>query len=216
VVSGSGPVVSVEQKVSSFDAIEVSHAFDVKVTRGNSCQVTVRINDNLKKYLRVEVRDNTLVVGMEGGYTFHDFEGAVDVVMPALRRVDLSGACDGEMIGDWTADAFSVYLSGASSWKGHVKAGHGRFELSGASSLELSGEMDKLELEGSGASNFKMPEFTAGRLDAALSGASRARLGVRGSLDADLSGASSLSYLGNPTLGSVETSGASSVHPAKP
>lgn len=215
VASASGPMVSLDQKVEPFDAIEISHAFDVKVTRGDTCQVTVRVNESLKKHLQVEVRKGTLVVGMEHSFTFGDFEGEVDIVMPALTRVDLSGACDGEMAGEWTAETFSVNLSGASSWKGQIQTGRGRFELSGASSLELSGGADTLELDGSGASDFDLGHFPAGRLDVELSGASKARVEAREKLDADLSGASSLRYSGDPVLGTVETSGASSVGRAK-
>jgi len=56
-----------------------------------------------------------------------------------------------------------------------------------------------------------MENFSVGDLHIELSGASHAEAIVNGRLDADLSGASSLHYGGNPTLGSMETSGASSL-----
>jgi len=44
-----------------------------------------------------------------------------------------------------------------------------------------------------------------------LSGASDATINASGRLDGDLSGASKLSYVGNPTLGSINTSGGSTI-----
>ena len=44
-----------------------------------------------------------------------------------------------------------------------------------------------------------------------FSGASRASLNINGRLDVSLSGASSVEYTGNPTLGEMDISGASSI-----
>ena len=44
-----------------------------------------------------------------------------------------------------------------------------------------------------------------------LSGASDGTVNLTGTLDADVSGASKLRYYGNPTMGDIETSGASSI-----
>jgi hypothetical protein len=45
-----------------------------------------------------------------------------------------------------------------------------------------------------------------------LSGASHATVNLNGTLNVEASGASSLEYIGNPTLGNVNTSGGSSVN----
>jgi hypothetical protein len=49
--------------------------------------------------------------------------------------------------------------------------------------------------------------------DVEASGASKATVNPSGRLDADASGASSIYYLGSPTLGKIDTSGSSTVKP---
>jgi len=47
--------------------------------------------------------------------------------------------------------------------------------------------------------------------DVSLSGGSRATINLDGRLDADLSGGSNLLYIGDPTMGDINTSGGSTV-----
>ncbi len=47
--------------------------------------------------------------------------------------------------------------------------------------------------------------------DVEASGASTVTVNLSGTLDADASGASRVLYLGNPSLGRIDTSGASSI-----
>lgn len=210
-VSGSGPVVPKEYNLSGFEAVEVSHAFDVVIEQGDRFQVTVKTHENLVQYLDVKVEGDTLHVGFKGLHSLNNTDGEVYVRMPRLRAVGLSGACDAELRGDWKSESFSVDLSGASELKGQLDAGEAKLECSGASSLILTGTANKTAIDGSGASKFHLENFTTGDLHIELSGASHATVTINGRLDADLSGASSLHYGGNPTLGSTDTSGASSM-----
>lgn len=210
-VSGKGPVVPKEYNLSGFDAVEVSHAFEVVIEQGDGFQVTVKTHENLVQYLDVKVEGGTLHVGFKGIHSLNNTDGEVYVRMPRLRAVGLSGACGAELRGDWKSESFSVDLSGASDLKGQITAGEAKLECSGASSVNLTGTADKTTIEGSGASKFHLDDFTTGDLHIELSGASHASVIVNGRLDADLSGASSLHYGGNPTLGSTDTSGASSL-----
>jgi hypothetical protein len=210
-IRGSGPVVSKDFNLSGFDGVEVSHAFHVVVEQGSSFQVTVKTHENLMEYVKAKIVSGTLHVGFEGHHSFSNTDGEVYIRMPELRTVGLSGACDGELKGDWQAESFSIDLSGASDLTGRVTAGQLKAECSGASSVSLSGSAKKTEIEGSGASKFRLDEFETGDLNIELSGASHASMTVNGRLDADLSGASSLRYSGNPVLGSTDTSGASSI-----
>ena len=210
-VSGTGPVVPKEYNLSGFDAVDVSHAFTVVIEQGDSYQVTVKTHENLFQYLEVKVEGGTLEVGFKGMHSLNNTDGEVYIRMPRLRAVGLSGACDGELRGDWKAESFSVDLSGASDLKGQMDAGEVKLECSGASSLDLAGSAKRISIDGSGASKFLLEGFTTGDLHIELSGASHAEVIVNGRLDADLSGASSLRYGGNPTLGSMDTSGASSL-----
>jgi hypothetical protein len=57
----------------------------------------------------------------------------------------------------------------------------------------------------------KLAGFTVNNADVSLSGASNGTVNLSGKLDANLSGASKLEYIGEPTMGAINTSGASTI-----
>jgi hypothetical protein len=64
----------------------------------------------------------------------------------------------------------------------------------------------------SGASNLDLNNFQVANADLEVSGASHAVVNPTGTLNVNASGASSVQYVGNPTLGNIQTSGASNVN----
>ena len=101
--------------------------------------------------------------------------------------------------------------SGASQITGDLSAADVNIDLSGASSVQLEGSGDDAVIKASGASSAKLAGFEVNNVDVNLSGASSGTINMDGRLDADLSGASSLSYIGEPTMGNINTSGASTL-----
>jgi len=134
-----------------------------------------------------------------------------EITMPALSGIEASGASQVTLAGFDSSLPLRVIASGATSVIGEIQAGDVSMEASGASSISLTGGAGNLALDVSGASSADLEAFQVTDIQADLSGASSAVVTASGTLDVEASGASELSYLGNPTLGSVNTSGASSV-----
>jgi hypothetical protein len=214
-VTGSGNVVTEEQDVTGFDRVNASHAFHVDITQAEEFQVVVRIDDNLRQYLRVVKRGSTLEIGLEPGGVRSIGRATLEaeVTMPELTGVHLSGASHVTIAGFSSANPLDVDASGASELRGDIAAADARFSVSGASRVTLSGSADDLTVEASGASRVDLSDFEVADAEIELSGASRATVSASGRLDARSSGASHLTYLGSPALGEIETSGASSIEP---
>jgi hypothetical protein len=87
-------------------------------------------------------------------------------------------------------------------------------DVSGASSVIISGDVDMQSVEASGASKVVAANVTAGDLDVDASGASRIELaGTCESITADASGASTIDLKGlSSSTVAVDCSGASSLH----
>ena len=70
-----------------------------------------------------------------------------------------------------------------------------------------------MTIDASGSSDVDLADFPGsdGTVDA--SGSSTVTVNLSGRLDADASGSSDVYYLGNPELGSIETSGSSNIRP---
>jgi len=75
----------------------------------------------------------------------------------------------------------------------------------------LEGSANDVVVEADGASRVKLAGFTVNNADVSLGGASNGTVNLSGKLDADLSGASKLEYMGEPRMGTINTSGASTL-----
>jgi hypothetical protein len=210
IVRGSGSLVTKTMDLSSFSGVDASYAFQVDITQGEAFSVSVTADDNLWDRLQVRVNGQTLELGLQPG-AYNNTHLSAKVSMPALSKLSLSGASRATMTGFKSASDMSMDLSGASSLNGDVQAKNMDLGLSGASRAVLTGAGDGVRLDASGASNADLGKFPVNTATLTLSGASRANLNVKTSLDYDLSGASHLSYTGSPSVGKSQTSGASSV-----
>ncbi len=212
-VSGSGEIITVTQDFTDFDQVEIGSAFEATVQQGDAFAVVIRVDDSLEQYLRVTLVGQTLQLGLDPGRVFGLGSATLEaeITMPTLAGVEASGASHVTLAGFDSSNALRIVASGASEIEGEIRAGDAGMEASGASSISLLGGAANLVLDVSGASSADLESFPVSDLQAELSGASSAVVNVSGTLDVEASGASELSYLGDPRLGSVNTSGASSV-----
>jgi hypothetical protein len=212
-VNGSGRIVTEDFDIRGFSRVDISHAFNVEIIQSGSYEVTVRVDENLQRHLRIEKRGDTLVIGLKPyrRYSLRRVTMEAQVHMPDLRGIDASGASDVRISGFSSAKDFDVDLSGASYLDGEITARDVRIQVSGASRVRLRGEAAELYLDASGASNVDLEDFPVQDADIELSGSSEANVVLNGTLDIDASGASRLYFGGSPIMGRVDLSGASSI-----
>ena len=211
--TGSGKIVTIEEAFSDFDALDISHTFKVEVVQGDTYRVVLHIDDNFVDDLEIVQQGAVLRIGLKP-----EFRGVITnatleamVTMPELSGIEISGASQAELRGFASNSPFEGEVSGASVLRGEIEAGDTRLDVSGAGSAELSGHGDGLTVDVSGGSSVDLADYrvTEALIDA--SGASSVTVYVSGTLSASASGASSVIYLGDPTLGSIDISGASNV-----
>ncbi len=214
-IQASGNVVTEEFSITGFDRVEVSHAFTADISQGDGFSVIIDIDENLIEYLQVVKAGNTLKIGLEPSqrYVITDATRRAKVTMPELTGLDVSGASHGTISGFKSSRAVTIDVSGASRLTGDIECGDGRFDISGASELTLRGSAEDVIIGVSGASHVDLSLFPVADASVEASGASRVTVNASGKLDVDASGASHVTYLGRPSLGTIDTSGASSVAP---
>ncbi len=84
-------------------------------------------------------------------------------------------------------------------------------EFSGGSHIDAEGSANALTVDVSGGSTLDLENFPVHNAEVVFNGGSSGTISLDGTLDADLSGGSRLWYVGNPTLGDIDTSGGSSL-----
>jgi len=210
-IDGSGDFVTRSFELSGFEAVALGHAFDAEIVQGAEFGVTVTIDDNLLDRLVVERRGDELTVGLESGISVRNARMEARVVLPALRRLEVSGASRAEFVGFDVMEAFDIDASGATRVTGQLSAEDLDVKLSGASRVELGGSASRATLEASGASSFEIADLTVREASVDLSGASRMTVRVLVAVSGDVSGASSLRLIdGEGVVVDVDVSGGSS------
>jgi hypothetical protein len=227
----AGPITTRTYDFTDFTGIDVEHALEVTITQSENYSVEITAGENVFEKIHVYQNGTTLVIDVDFWFTSWIINPKLTVTMPVLTELELSGACVGTAMGfessldmrlhlsgaseldiDMEAGDFFAELSGASRLSGRLLAASTEIELSGASRVNLTGSGGNIKLDGSGASVVELLDFTVNNAYIDFSGASRVNMDVNGRLDVSLSGASSLEYTGNPTMGETDISGSSSMH----
>ena len=233
-VTGSGNAVAKVYDSSGFTRVRLDNTCDATVTRGDTFLVDVTVDDNVAQHLVVEVKGDTLHIGLDPSYGYSDITLKAQVVMPDLQGLELSGAALAGVSGfssdsplqlelsgssranlrDMRSGDVTFEISGASSLSGELRSRELKGEASGASRAGLEGSGTTAEVEASGGSSLGLRFFAVGDADVELSGGSRGQVRVSSTLNADVSGGSQLDYFGSPTLGNVDVSGGSELNRA--
>ena len=211
-IAGSGNVVDREERVADFAAVEAGSAFGLTITRSAVFSVIVSADDNILDRIEVVRSGDRLVIRLESGLSVSSATLRVEIEMPELRGLRLSGASRATVTDFQSSDNLDIGLSGASRLEGDIGAGDADIDLSGASRITLDGSARRIKVRLSGASTLDFTDFPVDRAELTLSGASAATVDVRKELGpVRLSGASRLTYFGNPTIKNLNSSGASTI-----
>lgn len=233
--SNLGEALKSERTLEGFEAVDASSALLLEIYPGETQRVVVTSPS--------KERAKDLITKVSGGvlYIHEDDKTPIDlkkgchlvqVYLPQLTRVDLSGAVKGKVLGHLEQEKLSLDLSGstsltltellklkqlkskcsgASKLTTALEVEHLDISLSGASSASLKGKLVSMSADLSGASKLDGSVLTVQQGNFELSGASSANAEVVQELKVSCSGASKLVYGGSPKLSYINTSGASSI-----
>lgn len=217
-----------------FTEIDISSAFSYEIQKAEDWSVTITAGSNLFEYIILTKSAQELDIDMNipgstiwtsGSYP----RPKVIITMPELAGLDGSGATDGSVTGFVSRDDLDISLggaseieltdikagrvvmdlSGASKVTGFIQADGIELEISSASRVRLEGSSGDVILDARGASRAELSDLLAENVDATLRDASSGIVNLDGRLNARLSSASTLEYIGEPVIGDLEVTGAS-------
>jgi len=201
------------RKVGSFTSVEVSSAIELELSQGTEDAVAVStMGKGTPDAIKTEVRNGVLRISFDQkGWFNNSRRGRAYVSAKSLSGITGSGASVIRVNGGLSSSSFSLRLSGASDFKGEIKAGSLMINISGASDVNLTGTATDLKVEANGASHLKGYDFAADNCLISASGASDVKLTANKVINAEASGASNIYYKGGGQEGKIRSSGASSV-----
>jgi hypothetical protein len=189
-IRGSGNIKTETRDLPKFSAIDFGGAIDMEITAQKDQKVEIETDDNILPLINTEVKDGILYISNQQKISWHN---------PVKVRISVQ-------------DLNALSISGASKASAvDIKADNFKLDASGASKVKLAGEVNSLSAKASGASRVEADNFKAVNATASASGASKVLVFSTDSVDAEASGASNVTYFGNPKNVKKNSSGASSV-----
>jgi len=211
VLIGSGNLATEQYPFGNFTRLEISSAFEFEIKESDSYGVNVTADDNVIEHVQVSQEGQTVRIRLARVLSLRLATLRVSVNMPQLHGLAVSGASHGTIAGFGSTEDLDITVSGASRVTGDITAGDVEFNVSGASTVQLQGSADDMVAIVSGASHLSLDDFTVDDADLNVSGASTGTIDLDGRLDANVSGASTLLYIGDPVMGAINVSGASTL-----
>ena len=177
-VEGSGVSASETRDVKPFGSVELAGSNNVVIRVGEQQSVIVRADDNLLDRVTTHVQSGKLVIGNTPGSFSTSSPMSVEVTVPKLSALTLSGSGN-IVVGGIDATSLTVTLPGSGTLTG-------------------SGTTTRLGVTVSGSGMVQFSRLVASDVQAVVSGSGTIFLTATESLDASVPGAGTIIYAGNP------------------
>lgn len=175
---GSGVPATQIRDVAAFEGVELAGSNNVVIRVGEKQSVVVTADDNLLERVTTEVQSDTLVVGTTPGSFATKSPMSVEVTVPTLDTLTLTGS--GNLVVDGIeTESLEVALPGSGTVTG-------------------SGTATRLDVTVSGSGSVRFTEVVANEVRAVVSGSGAVFVTATKSLDASVSGSGAILYTGTP------------------
>lgn len=190
-IRGNGKIVTEERATAQYDEISVSGFFDVVLVSGKEGAITVKGEQNLLPYIKVEVKDNVLKIYTEKNINISTNEDIIlTVPFEQISAVSLSGS------GDLNLD---------------VKTTDFEANLSGSGDVVLTGNSDSFTSKVSGSGDIDAVNLITKKANVTISGSGDFKVNCTDSLYARVSGSGNIAYKGNPAYKDTKVNGSGEI-----
>lgn len=209
-VNGSGNIKTEDRVAGSFTTLKVSSGIDVFITQGDTESIRVIADDNLLKFIRTEIYDNTLTISSRA-FIRKARSKEVHIVYKKLDEINISSAGDVEGINRLTADELDINMSSAGDLNLEVEARSINIDISSAGNATLSGKVDELQADLSSVGDLDAFDLSARKARVNASSAGNARICASEEVDLNASSAGDIHYKGDPKTININKSSAGSI-----
>lgn len=158
---GHAENINKDYKVTAFNSLDVSGVFNVTLTKGNTCSVSITTEEEIVPYLRIRVEGQELKLGfVEGGVPksiqkkFKNYTVKAQVTMPMIKGLEMSGVTNFRTTDNFETSFFELDMSGVSKVEfATLTCATFSADMSGVASLYADLVTEDVTWEISGASN---------------------------------------------------------------
>lgn len=209
----SGHRVEEAREISGYDKIQVSSGIRATINYAQGEGIVVKTFSSVQEYVKTYVANNTLYVEIEDGRQFDENPNVIVIISAHdIKVMTLTGGVIAKSDGTTfvSSETVSFHLSGGSSFNGGLTTNQFDMELTGGSSVKLTGSCVSMSLQCSGGGDGDCADFQSDMFSAELSGGAQCKIIVNDRISkASLSGGSRLYYRGTKIVNNVNISGGS-------
>ncbi|SHH57184.1 head GIN domain-containing protein [Flavobacterium defluvii] len=211
-IKGNGKVVTETRTTGDYDSIKISGFFDVNLVAGKEGKITIKGEENLLSYIKVEVEDNTLKIHIEKFTNIRPTK-SVEIVVPFEKISELSLSGSGNVASKDVIknDKLAVKLSGSGDFNLPVDADNLELNVSGSGNINLKGTADNFTTKLSGSGDIDASNLKSKNVIANVSGSGNTKVSSNESLIARVAGSGNIKYTGNPEKRDVKVSGSGNI-----
>ena len=243
--AGSGNDMTVNLEVGEFNTIEISNNFVATLEKSETFSVQIKLPSVVKNELETHISGKKIAVGFSRhllqnrkmNRLMRHCKPVIRITAPSFEKLELNGAVNLDLIGDFEMNDVFIEIGGASDFNGdYLKAKNLKLHAWGASNVNMKLFAENLKVDASGSSDVYLKPLIekagtsffmdiSGASDvianelpyesvvADLSGASDGKVYPLKKLRVDASGASDLIYIKSSTLRDkdLDSSGGSSI-----
>ncbi len=214
VVRGSGPVVSEDRSVATYEEVDLSLPADVYITQGNHERITIEAQENVLDVIETEVRNHKLKLRFSNGVSVRRFDPIkVYITTRNITEVSVSGAGNIYSDGPIITNALNIRVSGSGNVDLYdIDTPVVDASISGSGKVFLSGFCDEQYLHVSGSGDVRAFDLESIDTEVEISGSGKTEISVEHYLKARISGSGKVYYKGYPDHIDSKISGSGGVY----
>ncbi len=213
-IQGNGTVVSEKRVTMDYDAIAVSGFFDVELVSGKEGDITVKGEENLLPFLKIEVINKVLKISSEKNKYLSTSKGKkilISVPFEEINKVSLTGSGDVLTKKTIKSNSFSVQLTGSGDVILEVESNSVEIDLTGSGDINITGTTEELTTNLNGSGDIDTSKLKAKNVHAAVAGSGDTTVYCIDNLHARVSGSGDIQYKGDPKKKDTKVSGSGSI-----
>lgn len=188
--------------------------FDVELVSGNEGNITIKGEENLLSYIKIEVVDQVLKIAIEKNKYISTSKGKkIEIIIPFenISHVSLTGS--GNVISKSTikSESFSAQLIGSGDLNLNVEATDFSINLSGSGDVVLKGQAENFNTDLNGSGDIDGGDFKAKNAKISISGSGDTTVFCSENLYSRVSGSGDIEYKDDPMKKDTKVNASSTI-----
>lgn len=212
-VKGNKNITTIEESMPSFSEISVTGSNDIifEQKAGQSPSVRIEIDENLKQYVRAEVKNGVLSISLDG-QNIQPSQFKAYASSEALSRVRIAGSGDIILKGNITSPSLDISIAGSGSlYADDIQYDNLNISIAGSGGVKVAGSATNNNISIKGSGSVDAIDLNTRNTSCTISGSGSVKVYATEKLASKINGSGSILYKGDPQTHDKSINGSGSV-----